>query len=81
MLCVCVCVCVTSLPPTALVRITAEDTGGGMQLTVCNLGNDNKMKRKDDETGVTHFLPPPHGDAMKKMQGGEDLAWRYDMFE
>lgn len=24
-----------SFPPTALVKITAEDTGGGMQPTVC----------------------------------------------
>lgn len=27
----------TSFPPTALVKITAEDTGGGMQPTVCKL--------------------------------------------
>lgn len=27
----------TSLPPTALVKITAEETGGGIQLTVCKL--------------------------------------------
>lgn len=40
------CVCVTSLPPTALVRITAEETGGGMQLTVCNLGNHNNHRVK-----------------------------------
>lgn len=26
-----------SLPPTALVRMTAEDTGGGIQPTTCNL--------------------------------------------
>lgn len=40
-------VCVTSFPPTALVRITAEETGGGMQLTVCSLGNrSNRMKRR-----------------------------------
>lgn len=31
-----------SLPPTAFVKITAEDTGGGMQLTVANLGNNTK---------------------------------------
>lgn len=31
-----------SLPPTAFVKITAEDTGGGMQLTVANLGNNIK---------------------------------------
>jgi hypothetical protein len=28
---------VASFPPTALVRITADDTGGGMQPTVINL--------------------------------------------
>lgn len=27
----------TSLPPTALVRMTAEETGGGMQPTTCKL--------------------------------------------
>ena len=27
----------TSLPPTALVKITADDTGGGMHPTTCNL--------------------------------------------
>ena len=45
--CVCVvCVCVTSLPPTALVRITAEETGGGMQPTVCNLGNPQQKQHQ-----------------------------------
>lgn len=41
----CFCEC-TSFPPTALVRITAEETGGGMQLTVCNLtkSQDTRMK-------------------------------------
>lgn len=57
------CVCVTSLPPTALVRITAEETGGGMQLTVCNLGNHNnhRVKKKvedEDETDLSHCLSP-----------------------
>lgn len=28
---------ITSLPPDALVRITADETGGGMQLTTINL--------------------------------------------
>lgn len=32
-----------SLPPTAFVKITAEDTGGGMQLTVANLRKDIKL--------------------------------------
>lgn len=27
----------TSFPPTDLVRMTAEETGGGIQATVCNL--------------------------------------------
>lgn len=48
------CERVTSLPPTALVRMTAEETGGGMQLTVCNLGNHNtrmmrSRRRKEEE--------------------------------
>lgn len=30
-------IAVASLPPTALVKITADETGGGMQLTVDNL--------------------------------------------
>lgn len=53
------CVCVTSLPPTALVRITAEETGGGMQLTVCNLGNHNNhrvKKRRMKQIWVTACL-------------------------
>jgi hypothetical protein len=32
-----------SFPPTVLVRITAEDTGGGMQPTVINLIAVDKM--------------------------------------
>lgn len=32
-----------SFPPTALVRMTADDTGGGMQPTVTNL---SESKRK-----------------------------------
>jgi len=30
-----------SFPPTALVKITAEETGGGIQLTVISLEQDN----------------------------------------
>lgn len=45
----------TSFPPTALVRMTAEDTGGGMQLTVCNLPSqdtrmESGMRRRPDQT-------------------------------
>jgi len=29
-----------SFPPTALVKITAEETGGGIQLTVTSLQNN-----------------------------------------
>jgi hypothetical protein len=32
-----------SFPPTAFVRMTADDTGGGMQPTVINLMAVNKM--------------------------------------
>jgi len=32
-----------SFPPAALVRMTADDTGGGMQPTVINLTEINQM--------------------------------------
>jgi hypothetical protein len=33
-----------SFPPTALVKITAEETGGGIQLTVISLEKDKLFK-------------------------------------
>lgn len=72
------CVCVTSLPPTALVRITAEETGGGMQLTVCNLGNHNnhRVKKKEedeDETDLSHCLPP-----QRKLWGWRNVFHKWE---
>lgn len=37
-------------------RITAEETGGGMQLTVCNLGNDNGRMRRSSKGGVQFYI-------------------------
>jgi hypothetical protein len=34
-----------SFPPTALVKMTADDTGGGMQPTVINLMKVNQMHK------------------------------------
>jgi hypothetical protein len=35
-----------SFPPTALVRMTADDTGGGMQPTVISLSEVKKKKKR-----------------------------------
>ncbi len=42
----------TSFPPTALVRMTAEETGGGIQATVCNL----KIVNNNTITFVSHSM-------------------------
>lgn len=48
---------ITSFPPTALVRMTAEDTGGGMHPTVCNLQNHTLINptRKLDHVYLYSF--------------------------
>lgn len=47
-----------SFPPTALVKITADETGGGMQLSVSILINKNNNNTKT--TGKSSFFPSCH---------------------
>ena len=54
-----------SFPPTALVRITAEETGGGMQLTVVNLHNNAYINQqsiaiRQKTTCILTLLTPIH---------------------
>lgn len=56
-----------SLPPTAFVKITAEDTGGGMQLTVANLRNNIKPFITTSITcSLLHLSLAKNGDLLRK---------------
>ena len=48
-----------SLPPTALVSMTAEETGGGIQPTTCNLdaGEQQNFMSKNGAYKFVFYIP------------------------